>query len=285
MQKQRHILLLVLIAEVMFVSLGVSVKAVSDRIPVYEIAFFRSFLSVLFLGLLLSRQKVSFRSENPPLIMFRALVGSAAMFCNFYAIGHLALGDAAMLINTFPLFVPVLAFLFLGEKISKKLIGLILFSFAGILLILRPQFGFMNLAGCIALLGALFASMDVLAIHLSFRSDPALRLAFYMSLVASIISLPIMVQNYVHPTTLEWVFLFAAGIFGTGAQCAIISAYGRGDITKLAPLAYLAVVLSFAAGALWWNEIPSIWSAAGTLMVILGCIWITRLKKVYPEVS
>jgi drug/metabolite transporter (DMT)-like permease len=217
-------------------------------------------------------------------MLTRSLSGFAAMSCNFYALGKLSFGDACTLVNTFPVFAALFSFLFLGERPTKGLWALIALSWLGILLILRPQFHFLNFAGFVALLAAVFSAVVIVVIHQTHETDPSLRIAFYFTTLCAFISLPLMLQNYVAPDTREWALLAASGILGTGGQILMTKAYGLSGVSRLAPLSYTGVVLSFLAGVIFWGEIPAFWSVAGSAVVILCCVLIARLEKQTPAV-
>ncbi len=273
---------LVLLAAFFFTSMAACVKAVSPTIPLYETVFFRSAISAVILGGLMLRRHISFRAQNFPLLTTRSLSGFLAMSCNFYALGHLNFGDVAMLVNTFPLFVALLSFLFLGERLTRPLFLWIAVALVGVAMILRPQLNFLNYAGLIALLASFFSAIVVVAIHQSHETDPSLRIAFYFTAICTVISPPLMFQNFVRPDLKETILLVASGLFGTGGQIVMTKAYGLDDVSRLSPLAYFGVVLSFLMGIFFWEEIPTHWSIAGSLVVIGACIQIARLKRPTP---
>lgn len=262
-----------------FTGMAACIKAISSTIPLYEMVFFRSAISVLLLSLLMLRRGTSFRAKNLPLMVTRSLAGLIAMTCNFYALGHLAFGDVAMLVHTFPLFVALLSFLFLGERLTRSLLFWIFIAMLGIALILKPQLNFFNYAGWIALLASFFTAVVVVVVHQSSETDPSLRIAFYFTATCTLVGAAVMAQHFVLPNLQETLYLLGAGLLGTGGQIVMTRAYGMEDVSRLSPLAYVGVVLSFIVGILFWNEIPTLGSMIGSLIVILCCIQIARIEK------
>lgn len=274
--------MLIVVASFFFVAMAACVKEVSGRMPVYETVFFRALISAVVLGLLMKARGTGFRAKNLPLMLTRSLSGFAAMSCNFYALGKLSFGDAAMLVNTFPVFGTIFSFFLLGERPTKPLLALIALSWAGILLILRPDWSFWNRAGLVALLAAVFSGLVIVVIRQTHETDPSLRIAFYFTAFCALISAPLMGVHFVMPDVREAALLFGSGIFGTGGQILMTRAYGLDNVSRLAPLSYTGVVLSFLAGLLFWNEIPAWGSIAGSGLVILSCVLIARLEKQPP---
>ena len=190
-----------------------------------------------------------------------------------------------MLLLTFPVFVALFSFLFLGERPTRKLLLLIAIAWGGILLIIEPQFRVLNFAGLIALLAGLFSSIDVIAIGALRRNENPLRITVYFVALSSLISFPLMLQDFIWPSVQDWIALLGAGLAGTVAQVAISQAYGLDDTSRLAPLSYVSVVFAFAVGLFFWQEIPPITSVVGSLVVVYCCIRIARLEKSGPPVG
>lgn len=274
--------LLIISATFFFTAMGACVKGASQTIPLFEIVFTRSIVSVIMLAFFLQWRGITYRAGNPLMLISRALAGSLAIGCNFYALGHLNFGDATVLLLTFPVFVALLSFIFLGERPSRRLLMLIGIAWLGIALILKPQLDVVNFAGLIALLAAIFSSLDVMTVHLSTRTDHALRIAFYLVAGASLMSFPLMLQNFVWPTPFTALLLLGAGVFGTFAQILISQAYGLGEVSRLSPLSYVSVVNAFVLGLIVWDEVPHWSSLLGAGTVVVCCIVIARLKKTEP---
>ncbi len=281
----QHGRFLIILGALCFTIMDACVKAAAPRIPLLEIVFIRSLVSVLILAFVLPLKGLSFRSTNYPMITLRSISGFLAICCNFYGLSHLSLSDAVMLIMTFPLFVAILSILFLKERPTRQLIMLIILAWIGILIILQPQVQVMNFAGFIALLAAVFSSIDVISMRVLRRSENPLRITFYLLALSSLITFPFVLYDSVAPMLNEWSFLIAAGITGTLAQVFISQAYGLDDASRLAPLSYISVVFSFIIGIIFWNEIPTVLSVIGTGIVIYGCIRIARLEKVEPTID
>lgn len=276
---------LILAAAVFYTGMSVCIKAVGGQIPVYESIFFRSAVSVVILGGLLWKRGIPFRAHNIALLATRSLAGLLAMSCNFYALARLTLGDAATLGSTFPIFVAFLSFLFLEERPTKALFFWIAIALVGVGLILRPQLNFFNYVGLIALLASVFSAIVVVTIHQSHETEPSLRIAFYFMATCTFVAIPIMMQHFVQPSRTETILLLTSGLFGTAGQIAMTKAYGFKNVTQLSPLSYFGVVLSFVAGLIFWQEIPTTWSIVGSVIVIFCCIQIARLEKPTPVID
>ena len=74
-------------------------------------------------------------------------------------------------------------------------------------------------------------------------------------------------------------------IMYNGGQIVMTKAYGMEEVSRISPLAYFGVVLSFLMGVIFWGEIPTLWSIVGSAMVMLCCVQIARLEKPTPVIG
>ncbi|MBX7148683.1 DMT family transporter [bacterium] len=271
--------LLILIGEFFFTALAVCVKFVSSSLHVMEIVWIRSLVSISCLAFLMLYYKVSLIPANPKIMLIRALAGAGSMMCNFYSLSKLPLGESMVLFTTFPLFIVVLDFFILKEKPKFLLIILTLIGWAGVYIILAPQFDTFGPSAFITLLGSFLTALDLVLIHILSKSEEPLRVGIFFVIAAFLFATPFMLTQAIMPSPYDLSFLIAAGVMGTGAILTITKAYGLGKISKISPMAYSAVVMSYLSGLLLWNEKPSVYSIAGSVVVIITCIVIMRMEK------
>jgi drug/metabolite transporter (DMT)-like permease len=280
-----HPFALFMIATVCFSIMAASVKAVSSTIPVAELIFVRSLISACIIAGIMYCRGSSFHANYPPLLVLRAVSGLIAMGCKFYVLGVLGLGDSSVLTATYPLWAIFLSMLLLGERPAHSLFLWVLLAWIGIAAILRPQLAFLNFAGSIALLGALFIALNAVIIRKSQAHDSTLLIAFYFSVGGCLVTGPMLLHTFVWPSLQESLFLVVVGVLGGIAQVALTEAYGRGDVSRLAPLSYFGVIFSYGIGFLFWNEVPTTWTVAGTLLVIGSCVQIMRTRGPAPVIN
>lgn len=275
----------------LFAIMGASVKIALREVPIYQAVFFRSVISALMIGSFIFWKKKSFVGNNPLLLTGRGLAGFVALNLNFYAISKIPLGDASILNQTSPLFVAFFSAFFLGEKLSKRVLCLSLLSFGGVTLIIKPT---LNLAGSpdyhfaalAGLLGGMIAALAYVAISRLHDSDSSLTMAFYFTAISSLFSAPFMIYQTVFPSMPVLVCLIIAGISGTFAQLLLTYSYKNEEASKVAPFSYVAVIFSFLIGIVLFDEIPDLYSIFGSLLVILSCILLIRIRsKPHPQES
>ena len=130
-----------LISALGFTFMSVTVKYVTG-IPLFEKVFFRNLISlgVAFFMLKKSSAPMFGRRENQLALLARSIFGLAGVVLNFYAIANLTLADSSMLGKLSPIFVTIMACIFLKEKIDNKQVLSIIITFLGTLLVIKPEF-------------------------------------------------------------------------------------------------------------------------------------------------
>ncbi len=135
------------LATLCFSLMSLFARLVGSRIPVVEIVFVRSLVTLGLTLLLLRRIRFTkWRGKDPKLLVIRGLTGFGALCAFFYSVTHLPLAEATVIHFTHPIFTAILAWLYLGERATARLWGAIALGLTGMLLITRPAALFAGVA-------------------------------------------------------------------------------------------------------------------------------------------
>lgn len=284
-QPQRAAVLIIASA-FMFALTGATVKAASVALPYTEVVFFRSALGLIALGPWLVRGGVQgLTTAAPGLHLFRGLTGVAAMYCFFYALGHLELATAVLLNYSAPLFIPFIAALWLGEPVPRSLRWAIPIGFVGIALILQPGLfiptggGRFDPAALIGVAAGMLAAVSFVTIRRLHASEPTTRIVFYFGVISTLISAVPLAWTWRTPDPALWGLLAAMGISATGGQLLLTRAYALAPAAQVGPFTYTVVLFSAALGWFWWDEVPGPWAVIGTLLVVLAGVLAIQHRK------
>lgn len=277
--------LLVTSAALMFASMGGLVRHVSSELPNEQIVFFRNLFGLLvLLPVLWQRgERVTLTSRHPGLHLVRSLFGLAAMYCFFYALSVLPLADAVLLNFTAPLFIPFVAMLWLGERVSRRIWAAILIGFSGVLLILRPGGDLPTLAAFIGLASGAFAAVAMVSLRKLSATEPALRVVLYYGVICTLVSAVPLLWSWQAVALESLMVLAAAGSFATLGQYLLSRGYGCAPAAQIGPFTYTSVVFAAAYGWYFWQELPGWTTAAGTLLVALAGVLAMRRQPESPS--
>ena len=205
-------------AELCFVGMGSLVKLLSDNLPSQNILFFRNLFGLLvLLPIIYKLGFKTLKSDNLKWHLLRSLSGVSAMYCFFYALSELPIADAMLLKISAPLFIPIIAFVWLSEHISLRAIMAIMIGFLGVILVLKPT-GTVHIASLAGLLGGALAALAKVTIRRMSNTEPTSRIVFYFGLISLSVSALPMFWYWKNPDLNQWMLLILLGTFGTLGQ-------------------------------------------------------------------
>ena len=248
------------------------------------IAFFRMLMSFIIAFALALRAGVNPFVLTNKILWLRSLVGSSAMLATFYAITKLPISEVAVITETRPIWVAIVAGYILGETAGKKVWLSIIFGMIGVILVEQPRILEQNFAGLLALYAAFGGA--VVMICLRKLKDLDLRIIItHFSGTATIITLITIfsvrgeVDLSVFENTTLILMLLGVGIFGTIGQIAMTKAFSIGEAPSVASAGFVKV--GFAAGydLLIWNYVFNASTIVGTALILLSTGWLFSRKK------
>ncbi|MBV0931791.1 DMT family transporter [Marinobacterium weihaiense] len=263
--------LLILLSEWMLVASGIIIRQLSDSLPTEVLVFLRNSLGLLWLlPWIIRRGRRELPTQRLHLHLLRALVGITAMSCLYYSWANLPLAQAALLKQTSPFFVPVIAFFWLGERINAAVRWAILVGFMGVLLILQPGSGALEWAMMAALAGAALGATAKVCIRSMRSTESPQQIVFYFALFGSCLAAVPAWQNWVMPMGTDWLWLLALAAASTLAQLLLSRAYGLAGAGTLGPFTYASIPFAALAGWWIWDEAMGLWTLAGMGLVFMG---------------
>jgi drug/metabolite transporter (DMT)-like permease len=273
---------------VLFAGMTVCVKLLGDEIPIGQTIFVRGLISVAVLALLAWQTEGLhlLKTRNVQSHALRSLSGTVSMFCLFSAVTQIPLADVTAIAFTAPMFLTILAMLFLGEKIHRFRWTALGFGFLGALIMIGPHLSFAesSSAGALTALGAaMFSAIAMTFLRSMSGGEHAITITFYFSLTFMACAALTAVKGWPMPTPMQAWLIVLAGLFGVFGQLLMTYSYRYAEASTIAPLDYTSMIMSVLLGYLFFDEIPalSIWLGA-PLVVGAGLIILWReyyLKK------
>jgi drug/metabolite transporter (DMT)-like permease len=273
----RRASLLMLASSALFAGMGALIKVASATLSNEMVVFFRSAIGLAALLPWLAHQGLG-RLATTRLggHAIRSLVGLAAMYCYFYAIGQMHLGEATLFNYASPLFIPLVALVWLRERIPARLWISIGLGFLGLVLILKPGAGVFRPVSFVGLAAGVLTAIAMTSIRHLTRTEPATRVVFYFSLVSTVVSVVPLFWFWHTPSGSLWLVLIAIGVLATGAQLLMTRAYAHAAAAQVGPFTYATVVFATLAGWALWGERPDALSMIGMVLVAIAGMRIIR---------
>lgn len=272
-----------LMGGILFTFMGVVTKALGTRLDSFQIAFFRAaFGFACILPFALRAGPKALRTRRPIAHLIRGILGTTSMFAGFYAVVYLPLADATALSFTRALFVLVLAWWFLGEKVRIRRWTATAVGFIGVLVMLRPA-GEINLAALVAIAGALGVAGVVVMVKLLTRTEQPIAILFWFGTISTTVALIPALFVWQQPTWWEFVVLVSLGALGAGGQGCTVRAYYCGEATVVAAFDYSRLLFAGIFGFIFFAEVPDAWTWVGAGIIVASTLYIAyreaRLRR------
>ncbi len=267
--------LLLIFSELLLAVMAAMVKHVSQDLPPEVVTFFRNLLGLaVLLPFLLQRgglHAMATRRLGGHLI--RAVAGLAAMYCYFYTIAHIPLAEAVLVKMTTPFLMPLIAWLWLGDRIGARTLLAIMLGFVGVSFVLRPVPGHFDPVHLVALAGAALMSVAMVGIRSISDTEPPRRTVFWFGVFSSLISAVPLLWVRPLPGPEHWPWLVAIGVVATAAQITMTTAYKLASPGRIGIYNYTSVVWAALLGLVFWAEALHWSTLVGTALIFAAGVW------------
>ena len=258
-------------------------------IGIFAVSVWRAAANLVLSGALYLPRRLPWPSRRTIGIhVVRSVVVTIMAVLFFWGIGRVPLAQAIALTFIAPLIAMLLAPLFLEETLGARSIIGALAAFAGVIIIVfgqaRAQVGADVLLGIAAILGsALCYSVNILMMRWQALAAKPLEINFFQSVVVMalwIAALPLIGIPDWPRGQLSWIVI--ASILSTSGGLLFAWAYARGEASYLAVTEYSAFLWASVLGWLVFRERVSLYTLAGAVMIVAGCLIAARRKPAAP---
>tara|TARA_B100000161_G_scaffold146629_1_gene104312 strand:- start:474 stop:1364 length:891 start_codon:yes stop_codon:yes gene_type:complete len=265
-------------ASFFFSLMTLCVKKIDNAVPIYELVFFRSLISLLITRSILNHKNINPWGNNKPLLILRGLLGTLALVCIFYAIRNLPLSISTVIQYTYPIFISIFAGMFINEKITRNIVFALIIGWTGILIILNStqlsniNVEIENIWVFIAFLGSIFTALAYVTVKKLSFTEEVYVIIQYFPLVSLIILMPITFIYWVTPNWNDLIWIIGIGLFTQLGQTFLTLGLKRLPASEASTINYLQVFFGSIWGIIFFNETININFLIGALLVLLGTI-------------
>lgn len=272
------------LAAACFAMLAALVKLTGQRgTPVFEIIFFRQTFAFVPLAFHIWRTggPQVLRTTRPVGHLVRSGVGLVAMVCGFSALQRLPLTDATAFNFASPLFMTALSALVLSEPVGRHRWGAVVVGFLGVLIMVRPDPGHLNLVGVgFALSGAVCVAAAMVAIRQMAATERGPTIVFYFTAAGAVLGLVGCLFHWVTPDPLTLAMLILGGLVGGVGQLLLTEAVRIAPVGVVAPFDYTQLVWATGFGFILWGDGPKPTTILGAAIVAASGVYILHRELV-----
>jgi len=270
--------LLALLAFFFMAIFGILTKIALEEASIIWISFLAYLAGTCTLSVFILPKGLAYlKSTHYPYLFGRALFGTAASFFYTISLHYIPIVNGTLLFNTAPIFIPLLAVLFLHTKIQKAIWYAVALGFVGIIVIIQPTEAIFTQTGnLIALCSGIALAIAYLLMKLLTSSDPGDRIIFYYLGIGTLCQLPLLYFGGDAPHLSGCLWALLSGIFLLGAQIALVNAYHYASASEVGVYQYTSVIFVGILEWLIWNTVPNSWDLLGVLLVMIAGVIIIR---------
>ncbi len=258
-----------------------------------QITFFRFFFSLVTLvPVMMLYSPRSFSTSHLGFHSIRSILLYGAIIAWTTGVTTTPLTVVSTLAQTTQLFVLIMAFVFLRERVGWQRSLATIAGFVGIIVTIQDpssssallSFTEFNL-GALWLLVAviMFAASDILNKVMMTKSENTFTLMFYISLGTTLISIIPAYLVWQVPTMQELFWLVCLGAGANLILYCLLKAFAATEISAIAPYRYVELFFAAAFGYALFTEIPSTMTLLGAAIIIPSTLTIaiyeTRKQK------
>lgn len=210
------------------------------------------------------------RTARPWRHIWRNVVHYAAQYAWLAAVALIPLAQVVSIEFTMPIWVALLAWLTIGEKLNQWKVIAIVLGLVGVWIIVRPDAGRVELGQLLSLGAAVGFSVSVILVKALTRTDSVVRIIFWMLIIQGILGIvPAWLVWQPIPAEL-WPWLVLVAICGTFSHYCMARAMLHTDATIVVPMDFLRVPATAVAGWLIYSEAIDIYTVAGATLILAG---------------
>ncbi len=270
-------------------SSGIFIKMLN--LPPTSMTFFRVFVPVIILLFYFGWKKPKLFQGNYKIMLVASGFNAIRMFLYVFAYLYTSIGNAVIILFTWPIFATIFSAIFLKEKVSKKTALLISMAFLGIIIMYANKeisFGNNDFIGMAAmLLSAILYSLTAVIFKKELKNYTKTETIFYQNLVGAIVFLPFIFINKPIPTITQTsaglIYGFSIGIV---AYLLFFFALKRLKMSHYSLFSYWEIPAALIFSVIFFKEVITLnMIAGGTLIIASGLLLRKKKPRVPPEVD
>ena len=290
----------ILIAMMVFSVQDGIMKHIYNFVSLYEIYLIRTVISfvLILIFLIITKQPIVFRTQYLVLTITRVILFFFGFSSFYVSLTVLPLGTATALFFVTPFLITIFAHFFLKEEIGIRRWSAIVVGFIGVYITLNPDFSNFYYLSLLPILCAFCYSLSMIIIKKTSDKDSVYTQTFTFYIGAIILSIIFyfiigdgQYNTSNHPASQfifrEWfvdfnnniLLMAATGVTATLAFLFLFTAYSIASPAVVSPFEYSILFWSPLVGWLYFDEIPSLNTVIGILIIVSSGIYIFMREK------
>jgi len=261
-------------------------KLLSATYSIFEIATVDGLVAIMVVvpAIIRSEGLASLRPRRPAIVLLRCALGAGSLITAFLAFSMIPLADAYSLAFVAPLVVTALSVPALGEHVGWRQWAAVVLGFAAVIVILRPDFGGLELGQFYILASALLFAVSMLILRRIAGREPSGALISAYFILLLLMSLPATIADWQAPTGHDLGLMALTGACSGIGNLLLIHAFRKASAAIVSSFLYSQLIWGVVFGAALFGELPDLVTVAGAAVIIACGIYTLWHASTNPRV-
>jgi len=279
-------------------------KYIYSSVSLYEVYLIRTLISFLVIVcyLKITNKPIIFSTHYPLLTITRVFLFFFGFSSFYISLTIMPLATATALFFASPFLITIFAIFILKEQVGPRRWLAVIIGFIGVYEILNPDFNNFNYLSLTPVFCALCYALSMIILKKTSDKDNVYSQMFHFYILAIVISIMFYFymgdgkfNNIDHPVSQfifrKWFdnlefslpYMIFTGVIAAAAFLCIFTAYRIASPAAISPFEYSILAWASLNGWFFFDEIPSVRTVVGMILIICGGIYIFIREKAQDQ--
>lgn len=271
-------------AVVVFIFNDALIKLAAESVPSVQAIGVRGLFATLWcaLALLVTGAWRQIALAAHPRVVFRGVLEAGSAIVYLVALFNIPFAIASAVNLSTPLILTVLAVLILKEDVRWRRWSAVTMGFLGVMLVIQPHPGDLNIWTWVALAGTLIGSFRDIFVRFLPVGVPTLVVSFATALIVALVGCGWALAEGWQPMSDRALGLIVGSslLLALGYQFVVIALRSRGEFSVIGSFRYSSILWALAIGYVVWGEVPNTLAIAGIAVIVASGLYILHRERV-----
>ena len=255
-----------------FCLMAVAARELDGHIDKFELLAIRSTVGIILLVIIMNviKRPTLMYTKRMNTHLLRNVFHFIGQFSWLVGIGLLPLAQVFAIEFTVPLWVLIMASLFLGEAITNRKVLAVALGLAGVAVILKPGMQMLNTGAIVMLIAALCFAVTFIVSKSLLTTEHPLTVVFYMTLIQLPLSALMAGADWTMPQPWMWPWVIAVALTGLSAHYCLAKSFQLADVRVVISVDFLRLPIIGVIGMWLYNEPLEVTVIFGGVLMLLA---------------
>lgn len=239
-----------------FCLMAISARELDGHIDKFELLAIRSMVGVVLLVIIMNviKRPTLMFSQRTKTHFWRNVFHFIGQFSWLIGIGLLPLAEVFAIEFTVPLWVLIIAAVFLGEAITKRKLVSVVLGLVGVVVIIKPGVEIFDLGAMVMIIASLCFAVTFIINKSLLKTEHPLTVVFYMTLIQLPLGALLAGADWTMPEPWMWPWVMSVALTGLSAHYCMSKSMQLAEVSVVISLDFLRLPIIAILGMLLYGE-------------------------------